>query len=160
MTAVADFTTLLKGRKKPEGSVSPSGKYVKRQGKWVPTKRPPPEARIGNYSEGEAAFVRGLERALNRSMANRDPATAREAVPKKTRMITDEDYSIKVSRNDNDDVKFDIGSDFFPEDLAERIGMNSVPITIGYQSAVLLSRQLASVIEMMDDSSDEVLFPG
>ena len=44
MTAVADFTTLLKGRKKPEGSVSPSGKYVKRQGKWVPNKRVVKEA--------------------------------------------------------------------------------------------------------------------
>ena len=39
MSKVDEFVELVKGKARPEGSISPNGKYVKRGGKWVPKKK-------------------------------------------------------------------------------------------------------------------------
>ena len=39
MTQVDIFVELVKARTRPEGSISPDGKRIKRGGKWVPRKR-------------------------------------------------------------------------------------------------------------------------
>ena len=39
MTKVEQFEELVKGRIRPEGSISPDGKRIKRGGKWVPRKQ-------------------------------------------------------------------------------------------------------------------------